>query len=192
LIGHVKGSLRSIDLFRCESILLRSHWALVMMDALTRRIVGFGVDGASIDGVSECRMFNRGTAGNLPPRHLSTDHDPLFGFHRWLANLRVREIEKVKSSPYAPVSHPLAERLIGTIRRETWTAPSSGTRSTWHESWSHSEITKAANVFTARSGDPRRAARRRALPCSRYTGSLGLATALPASVSDPGRCLTTI
>ena len=39
-------------------------------------------------------------------------------FHRWLANLRVLEIEEVKSVPYTPVSHPFVERLIGTIRRE--------------------------------------------------------------------------
>jgi putative transposase len=42
----------------------------------------------------------------------------LFRFHRWLANLRVREVEEIKSVPYAPVSHPFVERLIGTIRRE--------------------------------------------------------------------------
>src|SRR6266478_7585543 len=53
-----------------------------------------------------------------PPKHLSTDHDPLFRFHRWLANLRVLQIEEVKSVPYAPVSHPFVERLIGTVRRE--------------------------------------------------------------------------
>ena len=28
------------------------------------------------------------------------------------------EVEEIKSLPYAPVSHPFAERLIGTIRRE--------------------------------------------------------------------------
>ena len=32
--------------------------------------------------------------------------------------MRVLEIEEVKSVPYAPVSHPFVERLIGTIRRE--------------------------------------------------------------------------
>ncbi len=52
------------------------------------------------------------------PRHASTDHDPLFRFHRLLANLRVLDIEEIKSVPYAPVSHPFIERLIGTIRRE--------------------------------------------------------------------------
>ena len=39
-------------------------------------------------------------------------------FHRWLANLRVLEIDEIKSVPYVPVSHPFVERVIGTIRRE--------------------------------------------------------------------------
>ena len=43
-IGHMKDSLWSVDLFRCESILLRSHWVMVVMDVFTRRIIGFGVD----------------------------------------------------------------------------------------------------------------------------------------------------
>ena len=86
-IGHVKDSLWSVDLFRCESILLRSHWVLVVMDVFTRRIIGFGVERAYIDGVSVCRMFNHAVAGQPLPKRLSTDHDPLFRFHRWLANL---------------------------------------------------------------------------------------------------------
>ena len=117
-IGHAKDSLWSVDLFRCESILLRSHWVLVVMDVFTRRIIGFGVERAYIDGISVCRMFNHAVAGQPLPKHLSTDHDPLFRFHRWLANLRVLEIDEIKSVPYAPVSHPFVERLIGTIRRE--------------------------------------------------------------------------
>jgi len=31
-LGHTKDSLWSIDLFRCESILLKSHWVFVVMD----------------------------------------------------------------------------------------------------------------------------------------------------------------
>src|ERR1700681_3567679 len=57
-IGHVKDGLWSVDLFRCESILLRSHWVLLVMDVFTRRLIGFGVERANIDGVSVCRMFN--------------------------------------------------------------------------------------------------------------------------------------
>ena len=117
-IGHAKDSLWSIDLFRCESILLRSHWVMLVMDVFTRRIVGFGVESVCIDGVSVCRMFIRVSAGQSLPKHISTDHDPLFRFHRWLANLRVLAIDEIKSVPYAPVSHPYVQRLIGTIRRE--------------------------------------------------------------------------
>jgi hypothetical protein len=36
----MKDSLWSVDLFRCESILLRSHWVMVVMDVFTRRIPG--------------------------------------------------------------------------------------------------------------------------------------------------------
>jgi hypothetical protein len=107
-----------MDLFRCESILLHSHWVMLVMDVITRRIVGFSVESANIDGVSVCRMFNHAVAGRPLPRHVSTDHDPLFRFRRWLANLRVLEIREIKSVPYAPISHPFIERLIGTVRRE--------------------------------------------------------------------------
>lgn len=47
-IGHAKDSLWSVDLFRCESILLRSHWVMVVMDVFTRRIIDFGVEPAHI------------------------------------------------------------------------------------------------------------------------------------------------
>jgi len=35
-IGHAKDSLWSLDFFRCESILLKSHWVMVVMDQFTR------------------------------------------------------------------------------------------------------------------------------------------------------------
>ena len=34
VIGHAKDSLWSVDLFRCESILLKSYWVMVVMDVL--------------------------------------------------------------------------------------------------------------------------------------------------------------
>ena len=42
-IGNTRDSLWSVDLFRCESIVLRSYWVLVVMDQFTRRLVGIGV-----------------------------------------------------------------------------------------------------------------------------------------------------
>jgi putative transposase len=117
-IAQAKDSLWSVDMFRSESILLRSFWVMVVMDVFTRRIIGFGVERACIDGVSVCRMFHDAIVGQSLPKHVSTDHDPLFRFHRWLANLRVIEVDQIKSVPYVPVSHPFVERLIGTLRRE--------------------------------------------------------------------------
>jgi len=40
-IGNMKDSLWSVDLFRCESILLKTHWVLAVMDQFSRRIVVF-------------------------------------------------------------------------------------------------------------------------------------------------------
>ncbi len=117
-LGHTKNSLWSIDLFRCESILLKSHWVLVIFDQFTRRIIGFGVHSGDVDGVALCRMFNTAISTQSAPRYLSSDNDPLFQYHRWRANLRILDVVEIKSIPYTPLSHSFIERLIGTIRRE--------------------------------------------------------------------------
>jgi len=70
VLGHAKDSLWSVDLFRCESAILRAHWVLVVMDQFTRRIVGFGAHRGVVDGVGLCRMFNRATQGHTPPTYL--------------------------------------------------------------------------------------------------------------------------
>jgi putative transposase len=118
-IGHMKDSLWSLDLFRCESAALRTHWVLVVMDQYTRRIIGFGVHAGTVNGVALCRMFNRAIRWQpCMPKYLSSDHDPLFRFGQWQANLRILEVTEIKTVPYVPLSHPFVERLIGTIRRE--------------------------------------------------------------------------
>ena len=117
-LGHTKDSLWSCDLFRCESAILRTHWVLVVMDQFTRRIIGFGIHAGPIDGSALCRMFQRALRGHNLPKYLSSDHDPLYRFHQWQANLRVLEVTEIKTVPYVPLSHPFVERLIGTIRRE--------------------------------------------------------------------------
>ncbi len=128
-LGHTKDSLWSIDLFRCESAILRSHWVLVVMDQCTRRIVGFGIHAGIVDGRALCCMFNHAIRGHATPKYLSSDNDPLYRFYQWQANLRVLCVTEVKSVPYVPMSHPFVERLIGTLRRECldrilfWSAP---------------------------------------------------------------------
>ncbi len=73
-IGHATDSLWSIDLFRCESIVLQSYWVLVVMDQFTRRIIGLGVHHGDVDAAHLCRMFSEAMRGQGTPRHLSTDH----------------------------------------------------------------------------------------------------------------------
>jgi hypothetical protein len=65
VIGQARDSLWSVDLFRCESILLQSYWVMVVMDVFTRRIIGFGVVAANLDGPGVC---------NVQPRDRATEH----------------------------------------------------------------------------------------------------------------------
>ena len=88
----MKDSLWSMDLFRRESVTLRTHWVLVVMDQYTRRIIGFGVHAGTVDGVALCRMFNRAIRGHRwLPKYLtpttirsigSTSGKPICGFWR--------------------------------------------------------------------------------------------------------------
>src|SRR6516162_10067671 len=128
-LGHTKDSLWSLDLFCCESVMLRTHWVLVVMDHYTRRIIGFGIHVDVVNGEALCRIFKQAIRGATTlPKYLSTDHDPLYRFHQWEANLRILGVKEIKTVPYVPWSHPFIERLIGTIRRECldrllfWTA----------------------------------------------------------------------
>jgi putative transposase len=43
VLGHANDSLWSLDVFRCESAVLSTHWVLIVMGHCTRRIMGFGV-----------------------------------------------------------------------------------------------------------------------------------------------------
>jgi putative transposase len=99
------------------------------MDQYTRRIIGFGIQAGVVDGLALCRMFKQAMRGAATlPKYLSSDHDPLYRFHQWEANLRVLNVEQIKTVPYVPLSHPFIERLIGTLRGECldqllfWTA----------------------------------------------------------------------
>ena len=81
-----------------------------------------------MDGMGLCRMFKQAIRGAGLPKYLSSDHDPLYRFHQWQANLRILAVSEIKTVPYVPISHPFIERLIGTVRRECldqflfWTA----------------------------------------------------------------------
>lgn len=117
-IGFAPNQLWSVDLFRVESIFLQSYWILLVMDQYTRRIIGFSVHKGNVSGGSLCFMFNKIVVDKAPPKHLSSDNDPLFKYWLWQANLEHFGIDEIKTVPYCPWSHPFIERKIGSCRRE--------------------------------------------------------------------------
>jgi putative transposase len=96
-IGHMKDSLWRLDLFRCESVALRTYWVLVVMDQCTRRIIGFGIQAGVVDGLALSRMFKQAIRGASLPKYLSGGDDPLYRFHQWHANLRILGVTEIKS-----------------------------------------------------------------------------------------------
>ena len=72
------------------------------MDQFSRRIIGFGVQATAVDGVALCRMFNQAISRQGLPVRLSFDHDPLYRFQRWQANLRILGVETVQTVPLVP------------------------------------------------------------------------------------------
>jgi hypothetical protein len=52
------------------------------------------------------------------PKYLSFDHDPMFTYHQWASSLGILDFDEVKRIPNTPYSHPVIERLNGTIQRD--------------------------------------------------------------------------
>ena len=91
---------------------------MVVMDKFTRRIIGFAAHKSPVTGIDLCFMFNRIFSRKVFLKYLSSDNVPLSLFYRGHANLRILDIEDIKSVPYVPTLHPFIERLIGSVRRE--------------------------------------------------------------------------
>ena len=71
---------------------------LVVMDQCTRRLVGVGVHRGPVKGADLRRMFHAAIHGQGTPRHLSTDHDPLF--ERYNPKLWIGSVKKA-AYPFA-------------------------------------------------------------------------------------------
>jgi hypothetical protein len=59
------------------------------MGQYTRRIIGFGIHPGVVDGSTPCRILKQAIRGAGIPKYLSSDHDPLYRFHQWKANLSI-------------------------------------------------------------------------------------------------------
>jgi putative transposase len=67
MIGHAKGQLVERRPFSLRINAAQKYWVMVVMDVFTRRIIGFGVAPADLDGPAVCRMFNRAIARQRAP-----------------------------------------------------------------------------------------------------------------------------
>jgi hypothetical protein len=108
-----RGGARSVV---AESVLVKHQ--LLILNRSRKRSPNLRSTDRMVAGL--CAIFIR--PGRLirsaMPTYLSADHDPLYRFHQWQANLRILHIQEIKTVPYVPCSHPVVERLIGTLRRE--------------------------------------------------------------------------
>src|ERR1022692_3610270 len=126
-IGHMKDSLWSCDLFRCESATLKTHWVLVVMDQFTRRVIGFGVHSGIVDGVALCRMFHQMAAlqsAMITASRNARDQRPVIA-HRQVESLCVTigSLSQTRVTRRSPVEASAAlasswESILRTIWRK--------------------------------------------------------------------------
>ncbi len=64
-------------------------------------------------------MFTRAIVRAETPRCLSSDRDPLFEYHRRKANLRVFDVQEIKTVLYVPLWRPFVRYPMGPIHRES-------------------------------------------------------------------------
>ncbi len=120
--------LKPSTLLHLHNVLRRRKYRMLFSPKRGRRPGPNGPKKELIDAVVEMkrrdpnwgcpRIAYRAIRGQRLAKYLSSDHDPLYRFHQWQANLRVLEVTEIKTVPYVPLSHPFVERLIGTVRRE--------------------------------------------------------------------------
>src|SRR5882672_6050379 len=125
-----------------------AEWVLRYVDVFTRRIVGFGVEPAHIDGISVCRMFNQARRGQPLPKRLSSDHDRYSGF---IVGELICEFSTSRKSSLSPSCLALIRSSSGSSEpfgASISTRPSSGTASTSIGSWIDSPPITTSGVST--------------------------------------------
>ena len=115
-LGHTKDSLWSVDMFRCESILLQTYWVMVVMDQFTRRIIGLSVCKGAMKAEDLCMMFFNIVSDSALPKRISTDNDPLFESLIWKINLAEWGVDEIKSVPSIPWSRPFVDQVYRGAR----------------------------------------------------------------------------
>ena len=88
----------------------RTHLIKSVYTLLLNRYNATGLPALAVPGLAII-------SGHPLPKYLSSDNDPLFLYHRWKANLRIIDIEEIKSEPQNPNSQGGVEGDIGIYRK---------------------------------------------------------------------------
>ena len=105
VIGHATDSLWSVDLFRCESILLRSFWVMIVMDVFTRRIIALALPRliSTARSSAECSIGRSRSRDRRGTSHQITIHCFVF-----IAGLRIFGYSKsMRSKPFPVLLVPM-------------------------------------------------------------------------------------
>src|SRR2546430_1823368 len=116
LINHVR-DLVSIDFFTVPTARLRVLFVLVVLHHHRRRVVHFNVTEHPTAAWTTQQLVDAFPDDAAPP-YLLRDRDSVYGqaFRRRVKSMGIRE---VLTAPHSPWQNPFAERLIGSIRRES-------------------------------------------------------------------------
>ena len=116
LDNHVR-DLVSLDFFTVPTVGLRVLFVLVVLAHHRRRVVHFNVTEHPTAHWTAQQIVNA-FPDDSAPSSLLHDRDQVYGepFRHRVKGLR---IEEVLTAPHSPWQNPFAERLIGSIRRES-------------------------------------------------------------------------
>ena len=115
LNNHVQ-DLVSIDFFTVPTASFRVLFVLVMLAHHRRRVVHFNVT-EHPTALWTAQQMVEAFPEDAAPRYLLRDRDKIYG-DEFRHRVRGMGIAEVKIAPQSPWQNPLAERLVGSIRRE--------------------------------------------------------------------------
>ena len=116
LVNHV-ADLVSVDFFRVPTATIKILYVFVILKHDRREVVHFNVT-QNLTAQWTAQQIVKAFPFDTAPRHLLRDPDSTYG-ERFCRRVKSLGIEEIKTAPRSPWKNPYAERLIGSIRRES-------------------------------------------------------------------------
>ena len=111
------GDLASIDFFTVPTVTFRVLFVLIVLAHDRRKILHFNVT-EHPTAESTAQQMIEAVGDGKSPRYLIRDRDGVFGL-AFRDRVKALDIEEVVIAPHSPWQNPYAERVVGTLRRES-------------------------------------------------------------------------